>query len=582
MLKWTVRIAAVPAVALSLVLATSTIVSAQQTGTITGSVIDSQGQSLQGVQLHIPEVQLGTLTNAQGRYVLLNVPAGEYTVRAQMLGYAAQEQVVTVADGASVVADFQMAEEAINVEGIVVTALGIERAERSLGFAVQQIDQAQLEAVPQMNLTAALQGKVAGVQVTQTSSRPGAANRVVIRGESSFTGGGRPLYVIDGVPVTMDTDVQGTFGPESGEAGSRSMDIDMNNVESMSVLRGAAATALYGSRAAQGAILIKTKGGTPGTPIRFTMNTRYERQNAILEGIQETYTAGRGGFYCNGKPENYGGWCEQGYYDLGYNSPTTNRAWGPHRDSLSAAVMAHECPGETDPSKCIRMRDPRKDFYNTGIIAETSLNATGGLPNGGSFNLGGAYVNHGGITPSTSLERLNLNANMTLQLTDRLRSNTTVMYANTNNVWLTEGWLSIDRTLQYLTPNRDIRDAWEEDGSPVMWGSNSPHPEWIAKNEERTGVTGRWIASQYLEFDILDNLTVSNRLGYDTYLDTRLYNQNERPWLTSDGRNSGSTRQERFTRSQLNNDLMLTRRDLPDGGHQCERPGRLQHAAARE
>jgi outer membrane receptor protein involved in Fe transport len=130
-------------------------------------------------------------------------------------------------------------------------------------------------------------------------------------------------------------------------------------------------------------------------------------------------------------------------------------------------------------------------------------------------------------------------------------------------VWLTEGWLSIERTLQRLPTNRDIRQAWEEDGSPVMWGSNTPHPEWIAKNNERTGVTGRWIASQYLEFDILDNLTVSNRLGYDTYLDTRLYNENERPWLTSEGRNSGSTRQERFTRSQLNNDLMLTLSGTP-------------------
>lgn len=564
MSRWTVRFAAVPSVALALLLAVSGVASAQQTGTVTGSVQDASGQPIQGAQVHIPAIQLGTLSNEQGRFILLNVPAGQHTVRVQIIGYAASEEVVTVSAGGTAVVEFELEEEAITLEGIVVTSLGVERSERSLGYAVQNVTTERLQEVPQLNLTAALQGKVAGLQVTQTSSRPGASSRVVIRGESSFTGGGQPLYVIDGVPIQMETENQGGFALEYGQAGSRSMDIDMNNVEEISVLRGAAATALYGSRAAQGAIIIKTKQGRAGAPTRFTLNSRYEFQQADLEGYQTTYTAGRDGFYCNGLREGLGGWCEPDYYDIGgYSSPTTNRAWGPHKDSVSAAVMAHECPGETDPSKCIRMNDPRKDFYRTGKLSETSLNATGGLGAGGFFNIGGTYANHDGVEPYTSLERLNLNANITLPLTDRLTSNTVVMYANTGNVWLTEGWQSVEQDLWYLTPNLDVRKAWNDDGTPVMWGSNSPHPAWLAQNNRRTSDTDRWIASQFFEFDILDNLKISNRLGFDTYNEQRVYNQNERPWRTEAGQTSGSTDQQRFTRTSINDDLILSLANTP-------------------
>ncbi|MGH7447420.1 MAG: carboxypeptidase-like regulatory domain-containing protein, partial [Longimicrobiales bacterium] len=249
MSKWIVRLGAV----FALVLATFSVASAQATGIITGSVIDgSTTQPLAGVQVHIAALNVGMLTNAEGRYLLLDVPVGQHVVRVQMLGFASASQTVTVTSGSTASVTFTLRPEPISMEGIVVTALGIERSERSLGYAVQNIDAERLERVPQTNITSALQGKVAGVQVVSSSSRPGASARVTIRGESSFTGGGQPLYVIDGVPVSMDTERQGGFAGQTsfqlevGEAGSRSMDIDLNNVEDIAILRGAAATALYG------------------------------------------------------------------------------------------------------------------------------------------------------------------------------------------------------------------------------------------------------------------------------------------------------------------------------------------------
>lgn len=551
MSSWIGRMSTVVA----LVLGTFGVASAQATGSITGSVVDAgTGQPRGGVQIYIPATGQGALSNPAGRYLLLNVPAGEHTVRAQNLGYASAEQVVTVTAGASVTADFRLQQEAIAVEGIVVTALGIERSERSLGYAVQNLDAGQLAAAPQIDIASTLQGKVAGLQVTTASSRPGAGSRIVIRGESSFTGGGQPLWVVDGVPISMETDEQDGFELEVGQAGSRSMDVDMNNVEEISVLRGAAATALYGSRAAHGAIIVTTKSGAPGAPTRFTVSSRYGLQTPIIAGKQTTYTAGSDGYYCNGLPVSNGGWCESGYPA---QNPTTTRNWGPHKDSVSAEVLAHE--------GSLRLADPRSDFYRTGQLSETSINATGGIGGGGSFNLGGTYANHAGIQPNTELERLNLNANVTLPLTDRLRSTTTVLYSTTKNVWQNEGWLGIEQNLMYRAPNLDVRKAWNDDGTPVMWGSNSPHPEWIAQNEYRSGDTERWIASQYFRFNILDNLSISNRVGLDTYIDSRLATQNERPWRTAmdPPRPSGYTRQDRITRTGLSNDLILTLAGTP-------------------
>jgi TonB-dependent SusC/RagA subfamily outer membrane receptor len=256
MSAWIVRITAV----MALMLAGTSLAYAQSTGTVTGTVTESEtGQPMPGVQVHIPATDQGVLTQADGTFSIANVPAGEHTVRAQSLGYARVEQTVNVTAGATATVTFTLRRQAIDVEGVVVTALGISRSERGLGYAVQNLDSDALAEIPTLNVAEALQGRAAGVQVTRTSSRPGASSRVVIRGESSFTGGGQPLWVVDGIPIEMETDQQGTFAPEGGQAGSRSMDIDMNNIEEMSVLRGAAATALYGSRAAHGAIIIRTR-----------------------------------------------------------------------------------------------------------------------------------------------------------------------------------------------------------------------------------------------------------------------------------------------------------------------------------
>jgi TonB-linked SusC/RagA family outer membrane protein len=528
---------------------------AQQTGAIVAQVVDSvSGSPIRGAQVHVAGTDIGGLTNDEGRVLFAAVPAGARTVRVQLMGYASREQTVTVVGGGTATVVLRVKQEAIALQGLVVTALGIERSERSLGYAVQSMNSVALERSPEVTLVSALSAQAAGVSVTTASGRPGASARIVIRGETSFSGSGQPLFVVDGVPISIDLDTQArtnsVLAPEQldyGEAGSRMMDLDPNSIEEISVLRGAAATALYGSRAAGGAVIIKTKQGRAG-PTRYTFSSRIGFDRPIIEGYITDWAAGDQGYYCNGKLPGQGGWCQPGF-PSNNPSPTTGLNWGPHKDSIPQIVL--DSVGE------VRFRDARADFYRTGRVLENSLNATGSVP-GGHFNLGISHVDQKGIVPASKLDRLNMSGNITLNLSGSLRSNTSILFSNTENDWQYEGWFGVGRTLTNLPPSRDIRQAWNEDGTPVLWASNTPHPEWVVENEFTGSTTRRWIASQGLTFTVIPGLHLGNRIGLDSYLDQRQRYQNERPWRTSAGLPSGGTDQQKIERQIINNDLTVT------------------------
>jgi TonB-linked SusC/RagA family outer membrane protein len=499
-------------------------------------------------QVQVVGTTIGSLTNADGRFTLVNVPAGARVLRVQMMGYSATDQNVTVVAGGSVNVRFELKEAAIALPSVVVTALGIQRSERSLGFASQTVTSQAIERSPEVTLVNALAGQTAGVQVTSSSSQPGASSRIVIRGESSFQGDGQPLFIIDGVPISMDLDSKGGNPLETGQMGSRGMDIDPNNIEEISILRGAAATVLYGSRAAFGAVVIRTKQGTPGSKARILVSSRFGSDVPILSGVQELYAGGRDGYFCNGYLREQGGWCQPGHPQSNPN-PASNDAWGPHRDSIPQIVL--------DSVGQVRFRDPRKDFYQIGRTIENSVAITGSLP-AATYNFGISRVDQSGIFPGTKLERLNINANISTDLNNTLRSTTIVNFSNSDNIVSNEGYSSLTRTVAQMPLTRDISRSTMPDGSPVMWASNTPHPKWSSGNEFNQSGTARWIASQLLEWALVPGLRLSNRLGLDTYTDERFFAANERPWRTIAGQTSGSSDLEKINRTQINNDLLLT------------------------
>lgn len=511
---------------------------------------------LSGVQVTVPGTDLGGLTNAQGRVLLLNVPAGARTVRVTVVGYATSDQQVTVTAGGTASVRFELREEAIALPSVVVTALGQQREQKSLGYAVQTVGSVALERSPELTLVNALSGQAAGVQVTRSSGQPGASSRIVIRGESSFQGGGQPLFVVDGIPISMDVDSKGGNPLETGEAGGRGMDIDPNNIEEISVLRGAAATALYGSRAAFGAIVIRTKQGRPGQRARFSFSSSAGMDVPIYGGKQLAYAQGMDGYFCNGWARDQGGWCQPGYPGTNPN-PQTNNQWGPHRDSIPQIVL--DSVGE------VRFRDARRDFYRNGLVINNSLNVSGSLPSAaGAYNFTVSKVDQSGIMPSTKLDRLNVSTSLTVRLSNALRSRTSVMYANSENISGNEGYSSLTRTLFQLPMTRDIRQAWMPDGSPVMWGTDTPHPVWQLENGYNLSTTARWTASQALDLTLVPGVTLQNRFGLDTYVDDRRDGANERPWRTQAGQTSGSSRSEKIARRAINYDaiLMVDRQSL--------------------
>jgi TonB-linked SusC/RagA family outer membrane protein len=534
--------------ALGLLLAGAAGATAQQPmGTVIGQVVQGDARTpLLGAQVVVVGTQLGTLSAADGRFVIRNVPAGARTVRVQTMGFQAADQEVTVTAGATVTVTFQMREQAVAISPVVVTALGITRNEKSLGYAVQSISSQTIDRVPEVNLIQALAGQSAGVSVISSSGRPGAGSRITIRGETSFSGTGQPLFVIDGVPVSTSTD--GPSNPlGTGSAGSRGMDLDMENIEEVTMLRGAAATALYGSRAASGAIIIRTKQGKPGQPLRFSFNTEARFDRPVINGYVTDYTAGSRGYFCNGRLPSQGGWCEPGY--PGTNTETQNN-WGPHKDSIPQIVF--------DAIGDVRLRDAREDFYTTAPTVNSSLRGSGSMGELGTYTFGVSYLNQQGINPVAELKRLNLNANVNIKLSNWLNSITSIQRIRSDNPFGNDSFDGLTRTLINMPPSTDTRQAWNADGTPIMWGTNTPHFQWLAENEYNSELTNRWILSQQFEFTIVPGLRLMNNWGLDTYVSAFDRFVNERPWRTAAGQTSGSTRQEKNTRTTINNDMTLS------------------------
>ena len=517
-------------------------------GVVTGTVTDaSTGRPLHNVQAFVVGTSVGVVSGENGRFSISNVPAGRRVIRFEMIGFGTSERIVNVAANSQVPVDIALWPQAMALDQVVVTALGMQRVQRSLGYAVQKIDRTDIDRFAPVTLIDAIASRVAGMDVVQSSGQPGGSARIAIRGETSFRGDGQPLYVIDGVPIFSDIDPNSYDPLERGQASSRLIDIDPVNIEEISVLRGAAATALYGSRAALGAIVIRTRLGVPGSPLRVSFNSRVGYEDPLLEGLQNSWAGGMDGYFCNGLSSEFGGWCQPGLVNP---DPSMRLAWGPHRDSIPSSVT-QQAGGS------VRFRDPRRDFFGSGKLNSHTIYGTGSIASG-TYSLGVGYTNHTGIMTNSKLDRLNLISNVALNLKPNVTSQTTIMHASTTNDLGWEGALGFGGLVSVLPPTRDLSTRTNEDGTPVMYGFDDPHPHWLADNEFANSKVTRWIASQAFAYHFGPGFTLSNRTGFDQFIDERREFQNERPWLTAAGLRSGGTRQEKLTHRTLNNDLVLS------------------------
>ena len=515
---------------------------------LTGTIRSKAQVPINGARVTIAELGLATASNSGGVYRLV-VPAskaqGQAVLRIASLGYEPVSRQITFAAG-TMTEDFTLDASALALEGVVVTALGMERQERSLGYAVQSVSGAEVAQAPVPNVIDALAGKTAGVNITSSGGRPGAASRIVLRGESSFLGNSQPLFVIDGVPVSNDVDnnASGAFNLDRGQMTSRAVDIDPNAIEDVSILRGAAATALYGSRAANGVILITTKKGAGNTSVSIA--SRLSTETPILGDYQTTYLAGRDGFFTNGLPLDRGGYVQPGYPGT---NPVTLLSWGPAKDAVDPAVLS--ALGVTS----IPTFDPRRDYYRNGRLLENSVNISGRIATG-SYFLGGTHTGQTGIAPGSKFGRTTLTANISTSVGSRLTSATNAMYTQDGNNYLDDGWFGPQRWLSLAPISYNSQQPFFDDGFPRSSGADA---FWLSQNQAYESDVGRLVAGQYLSLMLPRSLSLADRIGLDSYTDQRNFHTNQQSWATTP---TGSMWDQKVARTNINNDLTLNLNEI--------------------
>ena len=391
--------------------------SAQQAATVSGRVTNEAAAPVPGASVSIPALGVGSYTSNDGRYTF-TVPANRVTGQsvslvARRIGYTPITASVTLS-GTSVTHDFRLATATTQLEGVVVTALGLEREKRSLGIAAQSVQGGDLNQTRQPNLVSALSGKVAGVKVT-TSTNFGGSARIVIRGENSIGGGNQPIWVVDGVAVDNSnfTTLNQQRGVGGIDFGNAIQDLNSEDIESISVLKGPAAAALYGSRAAAGAIIITTKSGRNaprGFQATASSNITFD-QIAKLPDYQNEYGQGYLGQF------EFANGLGDGLYD------GVDESWGPKLDGrlipqwFSKGVAVPWVPSPNNV----------RDFFDNGLSVSNNISATGSGDRA-NFRLSFGNDQIKGIVPTSRLNRITAGLNGTASLSEKLQATASVQY----------------------------------------------------------------------------------------------------------------------------------------------------------
>lgn len=534
-----------------------------QDGTISGTVTDGQtGDPLPGATVQVQELGIGSATDVDGNYEL-SVPEGEHLVTASFVGYNPTEKTVTVTAGETTSVDFALAPRTEELDEIVVTALGIEEEERSLGYASEEVSGEELAESAEPNITNSLLGRVAGVQINQATGQAGGASRITIRGNNSYQeGGNSPLIVVDGQPISNAAEDNPT-GPTvfTGGTSNRLLDIDPNAIESVNVLKGASATALYGSRAANGAIIITTKGGEGTRGFRATFTTGFGVNDAIIEGYQDRFAQGLGGCYMNGvRFGEEGAYSELG--DLGspdcidyavsnFGAPLptatrTSSSWGPSINNFSQATLDSVGRPQT--------YDPREDFYRTGTQLENSLTVSGS-GEFGNLSLTVSDTRNEGIVPTNELNRTSAQAKFASDLTDKLRVQLSSQYTETarNYVLEANGRRAFQWGLQPAPITYDISRLRYDDGTPRNYTSTRDNPLFLVNNQDYATDVNRFIGNVNVSYKPVDWITIRERIGVDqySYVFKERYNENTAAEPT------GATLDQNITRQEVNSDFTV-------------------------
>jgi len=509
---------------------------AAQEKTITGTVtLQSDGSALPGATVVVEsDANRGTLTDFDGNYTI-QASEGESLI-ISFIG----TKTITLTVGSSSVIDVTMEEDTEALDEVVITALGIKKDVKALGYSLTELKGEELTVVPVVNAINGLQGKVAGVNITQNATGAAGSSRVVIRGASSLTGNNQPLYVVDGIPISnANNGSAGEWGGQDGGDGISS--INPNDIESVSVLKGGAASALYGSRASNGVIIVTTKSGkgTDGFGVEFNTSYTFDKVNTSLQDYQDGYGQGR---------RNLAPTSQEDAQDIGLNS------WGPALDGSSVV----QWDGESRPYSSVGSNQDK--FYDTGSTFINTL----AFSNSGenlTYRFSATDLANSDVMPNAGLDRNSYSLNVTSTHAEKLTVNVNAKYIiekAENRPTLSDSPGNANYTVAMLSPNVDVtfmEPGTNEDGSERVYSNNiySQNPYFAAYNFRNQDVKNRLIASASLRYDIWDGLYAYYRAGIDHYTIKRT---RVTPWGTA-FQPQGSMNETELRYSQIDQDLML-------------------------
>ncbi len=459
---------------------------------VTGKVTDKNGAPLMGVYVLVQGSTTGVTTELEGSYSI-SAPANG-TLKYSFMGF---DDAIVQVNGRSII-DVTLSDSSVALEELVVTALGIKKDRKALGFSVTEVGAEELLKNKQTNVINSLAGKVAGVNVTQSGGSAGSGSTIIIRGGNSASEGrdNQPLFVVDGIIYDNSTVVGGNSGTDgmtknASTFSNRVMDINPEDIESMSVLKGAAAAALYGSRAADGVIVITTKKGANDGTVKVSVGSKYSYSWASsLPELQDVY--GRGYYNQAGV-----------FSDYSYNS------WGQKNTGT--------------------IYDNVGTFFQGGNIWDNSVSVSGGSKNG-SFYLSASRYDQEGIVPTTGYDKttfrfngeqkygkLTVGANVAYSISNTQKTLTTGgLYGGGGNGAMTAvyGWARSDDMTHYLnedgTKYRDFKQYQN-------LADDRENPYWIINKNKLNDQTRRWTGSVNANLDVTDWFNIVYRVGLDTY-----------------------------------------------------------------
>lgn len=540
-------------------------VSAQQR-VITGTVISEEdGLGLPGATVLVKGTTVGTTTDLDGNYSI-NVPAGSNVLVFSFVGLKSSEEAI----GNRSQINVTLTVDAAQLGEVVVTAIGVEREKKALGYAVTTVGDEQLENRPEQDVSRVLQGKVPGVNITSTNGMSGSGTNMVIRGYSSATGSNQPLFVVDGVPFNTSTNAANGFTTGGAATSSRFLDIDPNNIQDISVLKGLSATVLYGDQGRNGVVLITTKSGSSKrSAAEVTVNQSFFSNKAASLPTYG-YEYGNGfqqgpGFFFS----NFGPRMDEG---LTIPNPIATSSVAKIRNAFPEYWVDGIIGGTPTPYEYKAYDDPSKVFFRTGLVANTSVQISGGSDKTG-FNASFGYTDDEGFTPGNELVKYNFGLGVNSAVTDKLSINSSFTFAITDlesppvnaafGSGPSGGIPSVFAHVLYTPRSVDLAGLpWNNpvDNSSVYYrsGNDIVNPIWLVNNYKNTSDVKRFFNATSLIYDITDDLAVTYRFGLDTYNEKQELRYNRGGPSSSLATQSGYYRTINITNTIWNQDLIIS------------------------